>query len=307
MNFEYSFINHGYYEDRGIFRSCIKIIKDVLRTDYKKIIFPGWEIKELLLLSLVTPKVKNCVAVESSILETKKTPIIWWLKKIFLSRMSLGLPSGDLQAAIFYTMNFSGKIVLTNGVGVLNSQFYSNERALCKPKKSEINAQVKYIYVGRIAEEKNLEFMCDVFVQKGKNLTIVGYGPLEEHLKNKYEGHITFLGAIDNEKLNSIYEQYDVFVLPSKSEPWGLVIEEALCSGLVIIASNMVGSKNELILKKNTGVIFEFDNPVSLINAIDEVEANYEYYERNVKGLDKITLLEEKIRPYTEIIDEEIN
>ncbi|MDA8481402.1 hypothetical protein NNO04_22500, partial [Citrobacter sp. Awk 4] len=195
MRFEYVFINKGAFEQRSRLSGLLKIIKILSSIKYKKLVFPGWEIKELCLLSLLTTKRKNCVAVESSILETERSLLKWMLKKLFLKRMATGLPSGHLQAEIFHEMNFSGELVYTNGVGVLNEKFYcqSGQSIHCLIGSKNI----KYIYVGRIADEKNLELLCKVMTETDKYLTIVGYGPKETELIEKYGHAVNFLGSID--------------------------------------------------------------------------------------------------------------
>lgn len=302
MNFDHKYINESFYEERSKFITCYEVAKEITSTDYKKIIYPGWEVKELFFISLITPKSRNCVAVESSILETRKSFLIWHLKKLFMKRMSIGLPSGELQKDIFSASGFKGDLIFTNGVGVLNKKFY-NINSLDFESKSLSNKKLRYLYVGRIAQEKNLELMCKVFSEQNKQLSIIGYGPLETSLKAKFDNKITFLGSVNNEELLDYYKKYDVFVLPSRSEPWGLVVEEALCSGLVIICSDMVGSKKELVLKRNTGTVFLHNNEESLINAINIVEDSYEIYKRNVLQLDRQSFLQEKIIPYTKIIN----
>lgn len=303
MKFEHVFINDGTYEERSKIKSLLNVAKIIATTKYKKLIFPGWEIKELFFLSFLTSKNSNCVVVESSILETRKSSLIWLMKKLFLSRMGIGLPSGNLQADIFRAMNFSGKIVHTNGVGVLNKNFYITSFKQNPDDVIQSNLNIKYIYVGRVAEEKNLDFLCRVMIEQKKDLTIVGYGPLEEELKAKYGKKVNFLGAIDNESLKEVYKQHQVFILPSKSEPWGLVVEEALCSGLPVIVSNMVGSKDELVENKKTGTVFDYDRDESLIAAIRKLENNYAYFSANVNKLDMQVLLNEKVDPYARLMN----
>ncbi|MER1975252.1 glycosyltransferase family 4 protein [Pseudocitrobacter faecalis] len=302
MHFEHVFISDSSYETRSKLRCLMKISTILNGCNYRKIVYPGWEVKELFFLSLLTSKKSNCVAVESSILETKKTGIVWWVKKIFLKRMSTGLPSGDLQAEIFRLMGFKGQLVYTNGVGVLNESFYKKS----KHQSKEINSSLNYLYVGRISEEKNLKLLCEVFSSSARRLTIVGYGPQEEELMEKYHKDIVFLGEKNNDELKKIYEEHQVFILPSKSEPWGLVVEEALCSGLPVVVSDMVGSKNELVTNKSTGVIFKYDDKKSLLTALEKIEQNYVFYKHSVNQIDVQALLYEKITPYFKLTKGEI-
>uniref|UniRef100_UPI0018F874B6 glycosyltransferase n=1 Tax=Cronobacter malonaticus TaxID=413503 RepID=UPI0018F874B6 len=69
----------------------------------------------------------------------------------------------------------------------------------------------------------------------------------------------------------------DCFILPSLSEPWGLVVEEALTLGLPVIVSNHVGCDSDLINDKN-GIVFDVNNEKSFIDALKMMDENYEHY-----------------------------
>jgi glycosyltransferase involved in cell wall biosynthesis len=299
MKFEYTFISDRAFEERNKIVTLYKIYVELRNIKFKKIIYPGWEIKELLILSILTPYKCNAIAVETCILETKKTPLIWWIKKLYVNRMSLGLPSGELQAEIFRAMNFRGRLIHTNGVGVPHDSFY-----VAGDRKSYTNCEFSYLYVGRLSEEKNPEILCKAAIKGNKKLTVVGYGPQESELKDKYASKIDFLGRVNNNDLKKIYKEHDILVVPSKTEAWGLVIDEALCSGLVIIASDQVGSINDLVLNKDTGVTFDYRSEDALLNAMNVLEKNYAYYQKNVNNLDLKNLLLEKIEPYSHLLDE---
>lgn len=299
MHFDHIFLTDKPFEERNKFLTFVSVYKEIRKHKYKKIIYPGWELRELLILAFITPWRSNAIAVETCILETKKTPLIWWVKKQYVNRMSVGLPSGELQADIFRLMNFTGHVIHTNGVGIPHDSFYCK-----KERKSELDKDcLKYLYVGRLSEEKNPGIICKVASRFGKKLTIVGYGPLEDSLREKYSNNVSFLGQINNDKLKSIYEQHDVLVVPSKTEAWGLVIDEALCSGLVILASNQVGSINDLVINKKTGVIFDYLSETSLADKMIDIELNYKEYKKNVDNLILAEFLAEKIEPYSKLLD----
>lgn len=299
IHFEHSFINNNEFEKRNRIETLCKTIKIVRAIDYSFIVFPGWEIKELLFLASLLPKKKNAVAIESSIIETKKKGVPWLLKKIFLNMMSVGLPSGYLQNEILKYAKFKGTVRYTHGVGVLNQDFYNQSKRL---KVTE--NKIKYLYVGRLSHEKNLGFLCEAFIEYGKNLTVAGYGPLMKELKSKFGHKIDFIGEVNNKELIDIYLSHDVLILPSTSEVWGLVIEEALCCGLAVVVSDKVGSKNDLVLSKSTGLEFYSSSKKSLAEVLNQLEGNFNYYIKNVSSIDLNKLKEEKVTPYIELIRE---
>lgn len=97
------------------------------------------------------------------------------------------------------------------------------------------------LYVGRIATEKGLEDFLSMDWSGSK--VIVGSGPCEKALAEKYkDAH--FVGVKKGRELESCYCSSDVFVFPSKTDTFGLVIVEALACGLPVAGYNVTGPKD---------------------------------------------------------------
>lgn len=112
-----------------------------------------------------------------------------------------------------------------------------NQREYSLSNKARKNEPV-FLYVGRIAIEKNIEAFLNLDLPGEKWL--VGDGPELEHLMDKFPDAV-FLGAKSHAQLAEIYRQADVFVFPSKTDTFGLVLLEALASGLTIAAYPVAG------------------------------------------------------------------
>jgi glycosyltransferase involved in cell wall biosynthesis len=109
------------------------------------------------------------------------------------------------------------------------------------------------IYVGRVAVEKNIEKFLDLNL--GGTKYVVGHGPDFARLKAKYP-QARFVGAKSGEELAGYYASADVFVFPSKTDTFGLVILEALASG-VPVAAYPVRGPLEIIRQGDTGFMEE--------------------------------------------------
>ena len=125
-------------------------------------------------------------------------------------------------------------------------------------------------------------FTCEVHGKKFQTMTPIdgimyggpANGPLmvdltKEDIERLAKENIIFHGAIDNKKLSSVYQNNDVFILPSYSEPWGLVVEEALNNGTPIILSDKIGCKDDVL--DSNGLEFQCDSEQSLHNAIAKI------------------------------------
>jgi glycosyltransferase involved in cell wall biosynthesis len=96
-----------------------------------------------------------------------------------------------------------------------------------------------YLYVGRVAVEKNLEALLDLPLASGIKL-VVGDGPALDRLRARHPD-VRFVGAKQGVELARHYACGDVFVFPSRTDTFGLVMLEALASGLPVAAYPVPG------------------------------------------------------------------
>jgi glycosyltransferase involved in cell wall biosynthesis len=118
--------------------------------------------------------------------------------------------------------------------GVDTALFHPRVTDLCLP------APV-FLSVGRVAVEKNLEAFLELDLPGTK--VVVGDGPARRALERKFPEAV-FLGARQGEELAEIYAGADVFVFPSKTDTFGLVLLEALASGLPVAAFPVTGPRD---------------------------------------------------------------
>ncbi|MEO0799044.1 MAG: glycosyltransferase family 1 protein [Pseudomonadota bacterium] len=98
-----------------------------------------------------------------------------------------------------------------------------------------------FLYVGRVAVEKNIEAFLNLDLPGRK--VVVGTGPLLEHLRAQYPD-VTFTGKKVGEDLAACYASADVFCFPSRTDTFGIVLIEALASGLPVAAFPVTGPRD---------------------------------------------------------------
>ena len=89
------------------------------------------------------------------------------------------------------------------------------------------------LFVGRVSYEKNIEAFLQMDVPGTK--VVCGVGPLEAGLRERYP-HVRWLGVLPRDVLAQVYAAADVFVMPSRSETFGLVMLEAMACGTQVAA-----------------------------------------------------------------------
>ena len=132
-----------------------------------------------------------------------------------------------------------------------------------------------FIYAGRLSAEKNLKTLISAFKEVKNNggkdwgLIIVGDGAdreeLEKIVRVQNIPNVFFAGGVFWKDVPKYYALSDVFILPSLSEPWGLVVNEAMICGLPVIVSKKAGSA-ELIKENENGFIFNPNDKSGLIS-----------------------------------------
>ena len=128
---------------------------------------------------------------------------------------------------------------------------YHAEAVTWKRKLGYLDKDIVLMYVGKFEPNKNLkELILNINTTK-VNLLLVGNGPLQEELESISSTNIKFLPFQNQSILPVVYRMADALLLNSKSETWGLVLNEALACGIPVIATEKCGGAIDLINKSN--------------------------------------------------------
>ncbi|MBC8162925.1 MAG: glycosyltransferase family 1 protein [Roseiflexaceae bacterium] len=114
------------------------------------------------------------------------------------------------------------------------------------------------LYVGRLATEKRVELLVEALRQtENARLVLVGDGPARPGLEHAFRGlPAHFSGFLRGDDLAAAYASADMFVFPSDTETFGQVVQEAMASGLPVVAAR-AGGVTDLVRDQVTGTFFE--------------------------------------------------
>jgi glycosyltransferase involved in cell wall biosynthesis len=156
-----------------------------------------------------------------------------------------------------------------------------------------------FLYSGRLVPVKRVDLLIDAFAaiaarRPDWDLVVAGAGPLGDALRRRVPDsllrRVIWTGFLEQEQLRSAYHASDVLVLPSDFEPWAVVVQEAMAAGLVVVASDVVGSAHELIADGTSGRIFRAGEQGELEKALLHVSATESlqgFKQRSRAGLDE--------------------
>jgi len=158
--------------------------------------------------------------------------------------------------------------VVYNGVKI--TQIDNSRKITAKEKK-------KIVFVGNMHYVKGVDILLKALYYLNDynySLDIIGNGEKAEEYKeisrkHKLEDKVKFLGEIPNNILLQKLIEYDLLVLPSRYETFGIVLIEAMSCGLPVV-STKVGAAQEIITSGDVGILVEPENPESLAKGITE-------------------------------------
>lgn len=138
------------------------------------------------------------------------------------------------------------------------------------------------LYAGKFEEVKNPLFLKEIsryLPGSAYKFIAVGNGPLESELIGSFSDDSRFrlLGFQNQSEMPIVYRMANVLIMPSKSETWGLALNEAMASGVPVIASEHVGGAVDLITSESLGLVFSLDQPASAAKYVEKLRRDREF------------------------------
>lgn len=237
--------------------------------------------------------VKVVLSSESSVMDRDRSAMKELIKKWILSRPHVFFCFGKSSAHYLLKLGIPRSRITVRHAAVIDEEIIRNN--FLEAKKRVQKSINNFVYVGRLAPEKNLEMLISAFLKVNNNrkpgsepwgLILVGEGPSRANLERMAasDPSILFAGGHPWYKVPDWLALSDVLVLPSKSEPWGLVVNEAMVCGLPVIVSNKCGCVRDIVKDGENGFTFQ---PKSVM----ELERALNYF---VENPDKISEMGEK-------------
>ncbi|MEI7993363.1 MAG: glycosyltransferase family 4 protein [Methylococcaceae bacterium] len=181
----------------------------------------------------------------------------------------LGVPSDRLYFAPFCVQNDAFAVL---------PDLHKRYRLELRETLNLASDSLIVLFASKLIKRKSTEDLIQAFariadVYPAAYLVIAGSGDEENHLRQLAASinnlQIRFIGFQNQSQLPKLYAASDIFVLPSHSEPWGLVINEVMAAGLPVIVSSEVGAAPDLVEGKGTGIVFPWGDVQALASAIE--------------------------------------
>lgn len=230
---------------------------------------------------------------ESWLADRARSPLTLVLKSAFFKLMGKGisavLPIGTVNAA-YWAHYFGTSVPQFLMPYAVNNNYFAELAAAAAPHEQELRAELGLsperpviLFASKLQQRKHADhlleaysrFIADTQPAQRPYLVVVGDGEqraqLEAQAQNLRLEDVRFAGFRNQSELPRFFQLADVFVLPSRHEPWGLIVNEAMASGCPVIVSTDVGCHADLITDGIEGCVFPVGDIPALTQALHQV------------------------------------
>jgi 1,2-diacylglycerol 3-alpha-glucosyltransferase len=256
-----------------------KVAKVLREADPAVVLIPGWATPaSLIALEWCLRNQRPAVVMsESNAFDKKRYALAELIKRIVVSLFSAGLAGGQLQSKYLIALGLPRNRVFT-GYDVVDNEYFATNAAHVRENQiafqRELRLPEKYFLASaRFVSKKNLRrlmegfaYYRDLAAPNHWKLVLLGDGPLRPELVTlrrtlDLDNDILMPGFIQYRDLPAYYALANAFVHASTTEQWGLVVNEAMATGLPVIVSNRCGCVPDLLTEGKNGFAF---NPESV-------------------------------------------
>jgi len=208
-----------------------------------------------------------------------------WLKRYFVRSCQAFVAPGKSSLAYLRTLGADEPCVFTAPNAVDNNFFAAqaeNTRAHAAVVREKLKLPARFIlFVGRLVREKGVFDLLEAYakldagLRSEVGLVFAGDGVCRAELAQQAKligpGEVCFPGFAQREDLAGLYALAETLILPTHSDPWGLVVNEAMACGLPIIVSNVAGCSADLVEDGWNGYVVLPRDAEKLSKAIDSL------------------------------------
>ena len=280
--------NEGRGSDRDLERSVVAALEDI-KPDV--LVVNGWGHKESRYsLKWCRATGTKFVLLSDSVYENRRRLLPLELYKKWLVRgASAGFVAGRPQARYLARLGVRPSKIFHPGACSIDNDYWTERADSARERADELRKDLdlpeRYFFMcSRFLNWKNIPFVIDAFSRyrastKGTpiDLVICGSGEEEPKIKSKItnlglDQHVTLRGFQQIDQLPIYYGLSTCFIHASSSfECWGLVVNEAMASGLPVLVSKAVGSAEDLVANGINGFVFDPRNVQGLAQLMDEI------------------------------------
>lgn len=272
-NFTPVFLKKGTIEEKKI---NLKILKYVIKNS-DLLVFTNYSYFTEMFALIVTKilRKKYILQIDGGIISHNESFLKNKLKKFLISNAYCYLsPSKESDNFLIYYGALKEKINRYYFTSLYKNDIIEHPVENKDKQKAKKDLMIKenkiILSVGQFIYRKGFDWMIDAYknLDKEIGIYIIGGAATQEYLdlKNKYKmDNLHFIDFMNKNEILKWYRAADLFVLPTREDIWGLVINEALAQGLPTVTTDKCIAGLELIVNKKNGFIIKCEDEESLL------------------------------------------
>lgn len=205
--------------------------------------------------------------------------------RIFFAGIDAFLYIGEQNRQLYLHYGVPSRKLFFTPYAIENERFFADAqrfhggREKLRAELAVPHDAVVFMTTGKLIDKKRHMDLLQAYARletPHKALVIVGEGELrpalEKYIEEQKLANVHLVGFVGQTEIAPYYLAADAFVLPSgPGETWGLVVNEAMCFGLPLIVSDIVGSAADLVHPGKNGYIFPLGDVGALAKAMEEL------------------------------------
>jgi len=233
---------------------------------------------------------------ESWLADRARSPWTLAAKSLFFRLLGSGiaavLPIGTVNSD-YWTHYFGSRVPQFLMPYAVDNRYFARLAEAAAPREQELRTELRLapdrpviLFASKLQTRKHADHLLEAYRSFIANrsaldrpyLVIVGDGEeraaLEARTRELDLDGVRFTGFRNQSELPRFFQLADVFVLPSRHEPWGLIVNEVMAAGCSVIVSTDVGSHADLVTDGVEGCVFPVGNIAALTDALHQVFAS---------------------------------
>lgn len=257
--------------NRGVFAELVRFRPDA-------VIVGGWNQPAFWQAALYTRLCRRPLIgwVESTARDAR--PASTWLGRV--KRMLIGgctgfLVPGSASREYLRALGVSDEQIVA-APNAVDLEIFGNRVVRLRSERDRLRVElglsgVVLLYVGRLDPEKGVDTLLEAVEGLPVTTVVVGQGSDEARLRSLASAGVRFTGRLERDELVRWYAAADAFVLPSRSDQWGMVLNEAAAAGLPLVSTEAPGAAHDLIEQGVNGFRVPTGDALALAEALRRV------------------------------------
>lgn len=273
-SFKYYVLNNS--EDKTYYRRCLKNINE-----YKLVLAYDWYLGYALLAEILCifnhiPYIINCDGAimpreKNYIKTTIKDKIKYAIKRFFVKRSKLCFASGNNAKLYFLNYGADEKNIKIHNFtslfkkDILKQKLTDEKKALLK-NELLLGEKKVILSIGQFIYRKGFDLLINswVYLDDKYKLIIIGGGEEKEKylsiINSKHLKNVQLIDYLPHDIVKKYFMAADLFVLPTREDIWGLVVNEAMAFGVPVITTDKCVAGLELLHSKEINCVIKLEN-----------------------------------------------